>query len=114
MLRNLLASRAGQLAFDFRIEAQHAKVLQLKRRQPPPMAALTDSPPLVEELQPASIRGRRILDDGNPENFEQASTTGRCLRSIRVARALSTRRTSIIRANDTSVAQALSPVCHRT
>ena len=40
VLRSLLASRDGQLAFDFRIEAQPAKVLQLRRREPPPMAAL--------------------------------------------------------------------------
>ena len=35
VLRKLVASRSGQLAFDFRIEAQPAKVLQLTRREPP-------------------------------------------------------------------------------
>ena len=39
VLKNLLASRQGQLAFDFRIEPQHAKVLHITRRPPPPMAA---------------------------------------------------------------------------
>ena len=74
VLRNLLASRAGQLAFDFRIEAQHAKVLQLKRREPPPMAALMDSTPFVEESSAAQyFAAASILDDGNPENFEEAS-----------------------------------------
>src|SRR5437762_13799683 len=53
VLKNLLASRNGQLAFDFRIEAQHAKVLQLKRREPPPMAALMDAGPAVDEARPA-------------------------------------------------------------
>src|SRR4030095_4044382 len=39
VLRNLLASRSGQLTLDFRLEAQPAKVLQIKRREPPPLAA---------------------------------------------------------------------------
>ena len=43
VLRSLLASRSGQLTFDFRLEAQPAKVLQLKRRELPPMAALMDT-----------------------------------------------------------------------
>src|SRR5438552_15961416 len=74
VLRNLLASRDGQLAFDFRIEAQHAKVLQLKRREPPPMAALMDSTPLVDESSADQyFAAASILDDGNPENFEEAS-----------------------------------------
>ena len=34
VMRNLLASRSGQLTLDFRIEAQPAKVLQLRRRVP--------------------------------------------------------------------------------
>jgi hypothetical protein len=39
LLRKLVASRSGQLAFDFRIEAQPAKVLQLTRREAPPLNA---------------------------------------------------------------------------
>src|SRR3954452_3538496 len=46
VLRTLLASRTGQLAFDFRLEAPQAKVLELKRRPPPPLTALLD--PYVE------------------------------------------------------------------
>ena len=78
VFRNLIASRVGQLAFDFRIEAQPAKVLQLKRREPPPMAALMD-PPRVDEPSSADQRflAASILDDGNPDNFEQASTAYR-------------------------------------
>jgi DNA-binding transcriptional MerR regulator len=49
VLRSLLASRSGQLTFDFRLEAQPAKVLQLKRREPPPMRALMDPFPAQEE-----------------------------------------------------------------
>ena len=73
VLRNLLASRSGQLAFDFRIEAQPAKVLQLKRREPPPLAAFMDPAPAgavssAEELFHAASK----LDDGDPANFEEA------------------------------------------
>jgi tetratricopeptide (TPR) repeat protein len=74
VLRNLLASRDGQLAFDFRIEAQHAKVLQLKRREPPPMAALLGPVPQIEESSSAQyFAAASILDNGNPENFDEAA-----------------------------------------
>ena len=78
VLRGLLASRSGQLAFDFRIEAQPAKVLQLKRREPPPMAALMDRN-LDEQDSSADqyFLAGSILDDGNPENFEEASAAYR-------------------------------------
>jgi tetratricopeptide (TPR) repeat protein len=73
VLRNLIASRAGQLAFDFRMEAQPAKVLQLKRREPPPLAAFMDPAPVdtassKEELFQAASG----LDDGDPANVEAA------------------------------------------
>jgi tetratricopeptide (TPR) repeat protein len=78
VLRNLAASRNGQLTFDFRIDAQHAKVLQLKRREPPPMAALMDSVPLAEESTADQyFAAASILDDGNPETFDEASTAYR-------------------------------------
>jgi tetratricopeptide (TPR) repeat protein len=78
VLRHLLASRSGQLAFDFRIEAPAAKVLHLKRRDPPPFAALMDRAPapepfLAEEYFTTASR----LDDGNPANVEKASTAYR-------------------------------------
>src|SRR5207247_627243 len=78
VLRGLAASRDGQLAFDFRLEAQHAKVLQLKRREPPPMAALMDSAPFVDESSADQyFAAASILDDGDPENFEEASNAYR-------------------------------------
>ena len=78
VLRNLLASREGQLTFDFRIEAQAAKVLQLKRRLAPPMAALMDPMPAEQESSADQyFMAASILDDGNPENFEEASTAYR-------------------------------------
>jgi tetratricopeptide (TPR) repeat protein len=78
VLRNLLASRNGQLTLDFRLDAQHAKVLQLKRREPPPMAALMDPTPIVEESSAAQyFAAASILDDGAPENFDEAATAYR-------------------------------------
>jgi tetratricopeptide (TPR) repeat protein len=78
VLRNLLASRNGQLTLDFRLDAQHAKVLQLKRREPPPMAALMDPAPIVEESSAAQyFAAASILDDGSPENFDEAATAYR-------------------------------------
>ena len=73
VMRNLLASRAGQLAFDFRLAAEPAKVLQLKRPEPPPLAVLMDAAPRHEtsnaerEFVEAST-----LDDGDPGHFEIA------------------------------------------
>jgi tetratricopeptide (TPR) repeat protein len=78
VLRNLLASRSGQLAFDFRIEAQPAKVLQLKRRELPPLAAFMDP---VPQPEPSSAEqfflAASILDDGDPANVEEAATAYR-------------------------------------
>jgi tetratricopeptide (TPR) repeat protein len=74
VLRSLLALRDGQLAFDFRIEAQPAKVLQLTRRVPPPMAALMDPIPAEEESSADHyFVAASILDDGNTENIEEAA-----------------------------------------
>ena len=86
MLRNLLASRAGQLAFDFRIEAQPAKVLQLKRREPPPLAALMDAPPVRGDVvgRAATSSGASMLDDGDPAELRRGvdAPTGGRSRSI--------------------------------
>jgi len=78
VLRHLIASTSGQLAFDFRLEAPPAKVLQLKRREPPPMAALMD-PLLPDEESSADqyFMAASTLDDGSPQNFEEAATAYR-------------------------------------
>ena len=60
VLRNLLASRVGQLAFDFRIEAEPAKVLQLKRPEPPPLAALMDASPRTRTVVRRALLRRRV------------------------------------------------------
>jgi tetratricopeptide (TPR) repeat protein len=78
VLRSLLASRSGQLAFDFRIAAQPAKVLQLKRRDPPPLAALMDSfPAEAESSADQYFMVASNLDDGRPETFDEAATAYR-------------------------------------
>ena len=74
VLKTLRDARSGQLAFDFRIEAEPAKVLQLKRREPPPMAALMDRVPLPEDSSAEQLfTAASILDDGDPANFDEAA-----------------------------------------
>ncbi|HEY6508418.1 MAG TPA: tetratricopeptide repeat protein [Vicinamibacterales bacterium] len=73
VLRALVASRAGQLAFDFRLEAPLAKVLRLTTPQPPPMTALMGA---VEQSANASaeqyFHAASVLDDGSPEHVVDA------------------------------------------
>ena len=74
VLRNLLASREGQLTFDFRLEAMPAKVLQLQRRDPPPLAALMGAPParpLSAAEQYFSIGSS--LDNADPKQADEAA-----------------------------------------
>jgi tetratricopeptide (TPR) repeat protein len=73
VLRNLIASRTGQLAFDFRIEAPPAKVFQLRRAEPPPLAALMDAAPRVESSSAEQyFELGSQLDDGDPARAEDA------------------------------------------
>src|SRR5688572_22316223 len=74
VVRSLLASRQGQLAFDFRLEAQPAKVLQLRRPDPPPLAALMDAIPIDRSSSAEQyFSAASALDDGEPANFDGAS-----------------------------------------
>ena len=78
VVRSLAAARAGQLAFDFRIEAEPAKVLQLKRPEPPPMAAMMDAQPRQESATAEQyFIAASILDDGDPANFDEAAVAYR-------------------------------------
>ena len=78
VLRNLLASREGQLTLDFRIQAQPAKILRLERPEPPPMAALMDAAPRPETSSAEQYfeMGSR-LDDGDPARADGASAAYR-------------------------------------
>jgi len=78
VLRNLLASRAGQLTLDFRIEAQPAKVLQLRRREAPPLAALMESLPAPPDSSAEQyFADASIADTGDPADFDTAASAYR-------------------------------------
>ena len=78
VLRNLLASHRGQLTLDFRIEAQPAKVLQLRRPEPPPMAVLMDTLPIDRSCSSEQyFAAASTLDDGDPDNFDSAAAAYR-------------------------------------
>lgn len=83
-LRNLQALRIGQLAFDFRLDAQPARIIDLKSRSTststgastlgPPGTLGTLGTGGVRELSSAEqyfLMGS-LLDDGTPERIEEA------------------------------------------
>ena len=83
-LRHLQASRIGQLAFDFRLDAQPARIIDLKSRAgsatsaPGPLGTPATLPTLgtggVRDLSPAEqyfLMGS-LLDDGTPERVNEA------------------------------------------
>ncbi len=73
VLRNLLASRDGQLAFDFRLDARPAKILQLKRPDAPPLATLMGaSAPDESFAAEHEFAVASSLDDGDPAHFDDA------------------------------------------
>lgn len=71
VLRGLQASREGQLAFDFRIDAEPARIIALEPRASSP-------PPAKEQARPLSVAEQyflmgSLLDDGTPERQEEAA-----------------------------------------
>lgn len=77
VVRSLLASRVGQLAFDFRLDAAPAKILTLQRRTARPavraeQAAVRDTA-LAEEY----FRAGSALDDGDNTKLDQAAAAYR-------------------------------------
>ena len=72
VLRNLLASREGQLSFDFRLDATPAKVLELKRPEPPPLAALMGATPRPMSAAEQLFATGSTLDDGDPAKIDEA------------------------------------------
>jgi tetratricopeptide (TPR) repeat protein len=73
VLRSLVASRQGQLAFDFRLEAAPARIVALQPR--PPKAAPVEAP-LARDTAKAEdyFRAASELDDGSEATLEQAAT----------------------------------------
>ncbi len=78
IVRTLIASRQGQLAFDFRLDAAPAKILALRRPAAPP-AAPAGTPPIVRETAVAEefFRVASALDDGNEGTLEEAAAAYR-------------------------------------
>ena len=74
VLRSLLASRDGQLAFDFRLEAPPAKILQLRRPDAPPLSALMGAPAADESSSAEQeFAAASAIDDGDPGRYEEAA-----------------------------------------
>jgi len=78
-LRSLQASRTGQLAFDFRLDAQPARIIDLKSRLGPSTPGTFGSPGTITSEGPREwssaeqlfLRGS-LLDDGTPEREDEA------------------------------------------
>jgi hypothetical protein len=79
VLKSLVAARSGQLAFDFRLAAHPAKVLEIARRPAPPLAALMEParPPETSSSAEQYFVAASILDDGDPGNFDEAAAAYR-------------------------------------
>jgi len=73
VLRTLLASRRGQLAFDFRLDAAPAKIVTLQPRTP--TARSSEPPPAARDRARAEeyFRQASALDDGNEGTLDQAA-----------------------------------------
>ena len=74
VLRDLQATRSGQLAFDFRIDAEPARIIALKPRETatplPPRSSVVTLPLTTAEQY--FLMGS-LLDDGTPERQDEAS-----------------------------------------
>lgn len=71
-LRDLQASRSGQLTFDFRLDAQPARIIELKPKASP---STTTEPSSTRDLSTAEryfLMGS-LLDDGSADHIEEAA-----------------------------------------
>jgi tetratricopeptide (TPR) repeat protein len=79
--RNLMASRHGQLAFDFRLDAAPAKILALRRpsERPETRPAQMYSGDTTRDTARAEeyFRAGSLLDDGDESKLEQAAAAYR-------------------------------------
>ena len=78
VVRNLQASRTGQLTFDFRLEAQPARIIELKPRTAPNQTLGTPGTSgtlgtlgALSEAEQYFLMGS-LLDDGSAERIEEA------------------------------------------
>ena len=75
ILRDLQASRSGQLTFDFRIDAEPARILTLTPRERPAGGVAANGSSATSSLSAAEeyfLIGSQ-LDDGTPERQEEAA-----------------------------------------
>jgi tetratricopeptide (TPR) repeat protein len=79
VVRSLLASRHGQLAFDFRLDAVAAKILTLERRKTPESAPVKASPSRSRDVLLAEeyFRLGSALDTGDDSTQDQAAAAYR-------------------------------------
>lgn len=82
VLRSLLASREGQLTFDFRLDAQPAKVIALRPASPGRALAAEparagDAPAAADEVAEEYFTLASSLDDGSAANQAKAAHTYR-------------------------------------
>ena len=78
VVRSLLASRQGQLAFDFRLDAAPAKILTLQRKPSTPSRAAAAAS-LVRDAARAEecFRAASALDDGDDAKMNEAAAAYR-------------------------------------
>jgi tetratricopeptide (TPR) repeat protein len=72
-LRTLLASRRGQLAFDFRLDAAPAKIVTLQPRTPKAPSGELPQPARDRARAEEYFRQASVLDDGSEGTLEQAA-----------------------------------------
>ena len=77
VVRTLLASRQGQLAFDFHLDAAPARIFALQRPQPPPAPPATHAQVLAVAAAEDYFRVASTLDDGDEGKQDQAATAYR-------------------------------------
>ena len=80
IVRTLMASRLGQMAFDFRLDAAPARVLELSRHaapQPPVRPDALVSVVRNSELAEGYFRAASLLDDGDETQQDEAAAAYR-------------------------------------
>jgi tetratricopeptide (TPR) repeat protein len=80
IVRALIASRQGQLAFDFRLDAAPAKILTLQRPAADRLVTRVEPPAVGRDdiaLAEECFRAGSVLDDGDESNLEEAAAAYR-------------------------------------
>src|SRR5439155_1994049 len=82
LVRSLIASSHGQLAFDFRLEVAPARVIALRPKPPAPAPALPQSEsPQIDSRNSAwaeeYFRAASSIDDGDESKREEAAAAYR-------------------------------------